>query len=318
MKELQPSGGRRRYLFERIGIYACLLTVLLLATVLVLLVPFDHTYIEASGATGEYKSYFVVMAVSAVAVFVLGMFYNAMTWMEGRLAGVEADAPRSKKLAVSSGRFFRAVFSRGFARQVRIFVSESLFLRKLRGTSKARWLFHALIFGGFVGTFLLDILTVICLDVLQYQPFIDDAGWGKLWVRDFGFELFGLMLLAGLVAASARRFVMRPKQLVTGQEDSVSILFLLIVVLSGFILEGVAISSGLPGHGSLNEYSFVGLAFAQILPSVTPLVYEQLWLIHAAVSFALIAYIPFSKLFHVFASPLAIQLEAIVKKEEGR
>jgi len=317
MNDVQSRQRGRRYLFDRIGIYLCLLVVLSLATAIILLVPFEHTYIGASGADGAYKTYFMIMAVAATFVFILGIFYNAMVWMEGKLSGVDAEAPRSSKLAVSSKRFLRAVFSKDFGRRARVFVGEAILLRKLRGISKARWLFHALILFGFIGTFLLDIITVIGVDILRSQQFIDPLGWGKLWIRDFGFELFGLMLLVGLAAASVRRFVRRPKQLVTGREDVTSILFLLTVVLSGFILEGIAMNSGISGHESPSIYSFIGLAFAQILPSVTVQVYAQLWLVHAAISFAFIAYIPFSKMFHLLAAPLAVQLEAIVKKEAG-
>jgi len=317
MNNLQDGRGGRRYLFERAGVYLCLLAVLSLATAAILLVPFEHTYIGGSGADGAYRTYFAIMAAASTIVFILGIFYNAMVWMEGKLSGVDAGAPRSGKLAISVSRFLRAVLSRDFTRQLRVFVAESLLLRKLRGVSRARWLFHALILFGFLGTFLLDLITVIGVDLLRSQQFIDPLGWGKLWIRDFGFDLFGLMLLAGLAAASVRRFVRRPEQLVTGREDAASILFLLIVVLSGFVLEGIAMSSGMPGHESPSEYSFVGLAFAQILPSVSAQVYGQLWLVHAAISFAFIAYIPFSKLFHLIAAPLAVQLEHIVKEGEG-
>jgi nitrate reductase gamma subunit len=318
MNNIQSGRGGRRYLFDRAGVYLCLLTALSLATAAVLLVPFEHTYIEDSGADAAYHIFFIAMAATATIVFILGMFYNAMVWMDGALSGIEANAPRSRKLTVSSKRFLKAVFSRDFGRHLRVFVAEGLLLRKLRKTSRARWLLHALVLFGFLGTFILDIVTVIGVDILQSQQFIDPLGWGKLWIRDFGFELFGLMLLVGLLAAALRRLARRSKQLVTGREDATSLLFLLIVVLSGFILEGVAMNSAIPGHESPAMYSFVGAAFAQVLPSVTAQVYAQLWLVHAAISFAFIAYIPFSKLFHLFAAPLAIHLEEIVKKGAGR
>ena len=318
VNNLQSPQGRRRYLFDRAGVYLCLLAVLSLATIIVLLVPLEHTYIGDSGAGEAYHFYFVAMAVAATIVFILGMFYNAMVWMEGALRGVEVGVPRSRKLAVSTKRFLGAIFSREFGGHLRVFFVEGLLLRKLRRTNRARWFFHALVLFGFLGTFVLDIITVMAVDILQSQQFIDPLGWGKLWIRDFGFELFGLMLLVGLSAAALRRLARRSKQLVTGREDAVSLLFLLIVVLSGFVLEGVAMSSAVPGHESPEVYSFVGAAFAQILPSVTMQAYAQLWLVHAAISFAFIAYIPFSKLFHLFAAPLAIQLEAMVDKGAGR
>jgi nitrate reductase gamma subunit len=315
MNDLQSRNGGRRYLFDRIGVYLCLLVILSLATTIIILIPFDDTYISASGADGTYRTYFVIIAVAATLVFILGLFYNAMVWMEGKLSGVDANAPRSAKLAISSKRFLVAIFSKDFARQVKVLYRESMHLEKLKGMSRMRWLIHSLIFFGFVGTFVFDIITVIGVDLLMSQQFIDPLGWGKLLIRDFAFDVFGLMLLIGLLAASVRRFAVRPKQLLTGREDVTSIIFLLVVVLSGFILEGIAMNSDISGHESPSMYSFVGLAFAQILPSVTAQAYAQLWLVHAAMSFAFIAYIPFSKLFHLIAAPLAIQLESIVKKE---
>jgi len=317
MNGLQGEREEKKYLFDRMGVYLCLLVVLVLATTAILLIPFEDTYIGESGADGAYRTYFVILAIGSTLVFVLGFFNNAMVWMEGKVGGVEDGAPRSRKLAVSSRKLLGAVFSRDFLRHLRIFFGDAILTRKLGRISKARWFFHALILLGFLGTFVLDIVTVIGVDFLQSHSFTDPLGWGKLWIRDFGFEVFGLMLLVGLAAASVRRFVRRPAQLVTGGEDVTSILFLFIVVLSGFILEGVSMASGLPGHESPQAYSFVGAAFAQFLPSVSPLVYSQIWLVHAAISFAFIAYIPFSKLFHIFAAPLAIQVEGIIKLKEG-
>lgn len=291
-----------------------MLAVLIFVTFVILSLPFEDTYIGESGVDGAYETAFVVMAAAATIILLLGLFYNAMAWMEGRLSGIGDDVPRSGKLVISVRRFLGAVFSRDFARQLRIFVSEGLLLNKLRRISKFRWLFHAFILFGFLGIFLLDIVATIGVDLLKAGSFTDPLGWGKLWIRDFGFELFGLMLLIGLIAAAGRRFIQRPKQLVTGQEDVMSILLLLLVVLSGFILEGIAMTSHMPGHESPWAYSFVGAAFAQVLPAVSVQVYAQLWLVHAAISVAFIAYIPFSKLFHLFAAPLAIQLEGIVKK----
>jgi len=318
MNEIQGQRGKGRYLFDRMGVCLCLVFALAVATLAIVLIPFDNTYLEGSGAGDAYITPFIAMAVAAIAILILGLFYNAMVWMEGAIGGVEAEAPRSRKLAVSSKRFFGAVFSRDFAHHFRIFLSDALLLRKLWRISKTRWLFHALILFGFIGTLLLDIVTVVCMDILHSQQFIEPLGWGKLWIRDFGFEFFGLMLMIGLLAAAGRRLARRSKQLVTGREDVVSLLFLLIVVISGFVLEGVAMKSAIPGHESPEIYSFVGAAFAGVLPPISAQAYAQLWFVHAAISFAFIAYIPFSKLFHLFAAPLAIQLEAIVERRAGR
>jgi len=309
-----------RYLFDRIWIIAILAIVLSLVSFVILAMSYKDTYLSFSGAPDSYLAAFIALAVLSTCVFIVGMFYNVMAWMEGTLEGVDKDPPRGGKLVISVRRLVRAIFSRDFARQFKIFVFDSIFLRKLWRTSKARWLFHAFILFGFLGIFVLDIIVTLAVDVFPTfgYMFQTNSSWAvKYWVRDFGFDLFGLILLVGLMAAAGRRFVARPKQLVTGSEDVVSILFLFAVVLSGFIVEGVSIANGLPGHIYNQGYSFVGLAFAQFMPTITPQTYWQIWFLHAVVSVALIAYIPFSKLFHMFAAPLAIQIEGVVKKDGG-
>lgn len=307
----------RRYLFDTVLVYFALLILLIVVGFIILALPYETTYIGDSGADNAYFTTFLVMIVGATAIMIIGLFRNAMIWMEGRLSGHDIHLSRSSKLVISAYRLLRAVFSGDFARHVGVFVRDTLLLRRLRRLSGFRWLVHSMIFFGFLGILILDIITVIAMDLLHVEAFIEQDGWGKLWIRDFGFELFGLMLLIGLVAAAARRFVVRPRQLVTGSEDVVSILLLLLVVLSGFIVEGVAISSGLPGHESNAEFSFVGAIFSAFLPSVSADAYAQIWFAHSLISVALIAYIPFSKLFHAFAAPLAIQLDAIIGKGGG-
>jgi nitrate reductase gamma subunit len=306
-----------RYLFDRVWIFSVLAAILFLVSFVIVSLPYDDTYLNYSGAPEGYLTAFIVLATLSTCVFVVGIFYNVMAWMEGTIEGVDKDLPRGGKLAISVRRFVRAIFSRDFARQFKIFVYDSIFLRKLWRTSKARWMFHAFILFGFLGIFVLDIIVTLAVDVFPTFSYLfqtTSSSAVKYWVRDFGFDLFGLILLVGLMAAAGRRFITRPKQLVTGSEDIMSILFLLAVVLSGFIVEGVSIVNNLPGHTDNQGYSFVGFAFAQFMPTVTPQTYWQIWFLHAVVSVALIAYIPFSKLFHVFAAPLAIQVEGIVKK----
>lgn len=310
------SPGRKGYLFDRLGVYFVLAAVLIIVAFIILSLPYENTYIRESGVSDSYVRIFAVMAVVASAIFVLGSFYNAMIWMEGKVADDGIDIPKSRKLLVSAAKLLKAVFSRDLVRHLRLALLDSMFLRKLWRTSKMRWFMHAMILFGFTGLLILDLITTAALEIFHFNAFIDPAGWGKLWIRDFGFDLFGLMVLIGLVGATARRFVFRPKQLVTGQEDFLAILLLMIVIIGGFVQEGIGISSGLPSHSSPADYSFVGAAFASFLPAVSNMVYSQLWFIHAVASLALIAYIPFSKLFHLFGAVLATHIDEIMRMKE--
>ena len=122
----------------------------------------------------------------------------------------------------------------------------------------------------------------------------------------------GLMMLLGLVIAAVRRFIYKPKMVRTELPDAVSILFLLGVVLGGFILEGIGITGSIAGHTVNQEYSFVGYAFSLATPSSWGQYYDQAWLIHGVMSALFIAYIPFSKLFHMIATPIAIEAEQML------
>jgi hypothetical protein len=315
-QESNQPAIKRSFLFDRLWVYSGLMAVLILVSFIILSLPYENTYIRESGVSDYYVRIFAVMAAATSVILIAGLFYNAMIWMEGEVTDGGRDLSKSRKLLISAGRLGRAILSRDFGRHLKVFVVDSLLLRKLWRVSKMRWFMHGMILFGFIGLLVLDLIVTAALEIFHINSFIDPLGWGKLWIRDFGFDLFGFMVLIGLAGATARRFVFRPKQLMTGQEDFLAIILLLIVIVGGFVQEGFGMASGLPSHASPDAYSFVGAFFAGFLPAVSSATYSQLWFIHAVASLALIAYIPFSKLFHLFAAPLANQIDEIMRRRE--
>ena len=86
---------------------------------------------------------------------------------------------------------------------------------------------------------------------------------------------------------------------------SPSAVFLLLVVLSGFIVEGLRISAvgDVPGAG----YSFIGIVFSWLMPASAgsaSIAYDVLWYVHVFGSLAFIAYIPVHRLIHSCATPM--------------
>ena len=320
-RKTSGNHGKKKYLYDRISVYFFLLAIIIIVSLIILSLPYGETYIREAyhldSSRGEsIVRTFAIIATIATTIFILGTFYNIMTWMEGRLSNEEERLPKSTKLVISTRRFFRAVFSRDFGKQFAVFIKDSLFIGKLWKINKLRWFAHAMILFGFIGMFILDLITVLALDIFHYSAFIEPTGWGKLWIRDFGFDLFGLMVLIGLIGAIVRRFIFAPKQLVTGREDFVSVVFLFIVILGGFILEGLAIGIEFLHSSSQPDYSFVGISFSYLMnsPNFGPDAYAVSWFIHATMSLAFVAYIPFSKLFHFFAAPMANQIDEIIRR----
>ncbi len=289
---------------DRTSLYLLFFGMVLVISLIILLLPYETVYVQDEA----YLDTFLIVIVASVIVFFLGTLYNVLLWMEGKgLVGT----PEGRLLRLLP-RTLKFVLSGRFGRMLSVFLRDALYLSKLKGRSAFRWLMHLLILGGFAAMFLLDLVVTFSLDFVKYQPMIEDGGWAKIWMRDFGFELFGFMMLAGLTIAAVRRFIFRPKIVRTELPDATSILFLLVVVLGGFILEGIGIAGRIPGHQVDQAYSFLGYAISQLLPASAGQYYDQAWLIHGVMSALLIAYIPFSKLFHMIATPIAIEADKML------
>jgi nitrate reductase gamma subunit len=293
-----------RYLKDKAWLYLPFFGAIILVSAIIILLPYGTVYVQDR----MYLSFFLATIVLCVTLFFIGTLYNVLIWMQGKgLSG--SPERRLLRVVMKSLRF---VLSKRFAKVTAVFVKDALYLSKLKDRSTLRWLMHLLILGGFILTFALDLIVTVALDLINYQPMIVETGWAKIWIRDFGFEVGGLMMLLGLVIAAVRRFIYKPKMVRTELPDAVSILFLLGVVLGGFILEGIGITGSIAGHTVNQEYSFVGYAFSLVTPSSWGQYYDQAWLIHGVMSALFIAYIPFSKLFHMIATPIAIEAEQML------
>jgi nitrate reductase gamma subunit len=292
-----------RYLKDRLGLYLLFSALVVSFAAIVLLLPYDTVYVR----NRTYLTVFLVTIILCVAVFVFGTIYNALLWMRGR--GLVGTPERRLLGLIPRGIRFA---SRRIGGVKWSFVKDAVYLSKLKDRSLTRWSMHLLILGGFLMMFLLDLVTTFSLDIVKYGPMIRDDGWAKLWIRDFGFDLAGLMMFVGLMIAVVRRFVLRPKIVRTELPDAVSVLFLLAVVVGGFLLEGMGIAGRIPDHESNQIYSFFGYAFSWAMPASVGQYYDQAWLVHGIMSALLIAYIPFSKLFHMIATPIAIEAEKML------
>jgi nitrate reductase gamma subunit len=130
----------------------------------------------------------------------------------------------------------------------------------------------------------------------------------------FTFDFLGLCIIIGIVGATMRRFQSRSqKALATGQD------FLVLgliggILLTGFVVEGMRIFlTAIPLPVALP--SFLGYPislFLGLFPMRWEVVYPYGWYIHAILTGALIAYLPFSKMFHILVSPLIFMIKALM------
>ncbi|HXG52020.1 MAG TPA: heterodisulfide reductase-related iron-sulfur binding cluster [candidate division Zixibacteria bacterium] len=172
--------------------------------------------------------------------------------------------------------------------------------------------FHALLFFGF---FVLFIGTVV---VMVHE----DLGWrimqGRfyLYFQSLTLDLFGALAIAGCLMAVCRRYVARPASLGSTWQDAVILSGIVLILLTGFAVEGLRIVvTGDPW----GDWSPVGLATGRLLAALLPAgalrpLHGFLWWFHLVAVLAFIAWLPYSKLFHVFAAAANIYLRSLEPK----
>ena len=242
----------------------------------------------------DFYLYFVIYHTIAVIIFIIGMILKISIWTSGTEGGISGLLNSFIKAMRADGKLI-----------LKIFVLEAILQRRLFRISRLRWFAH---FSIFISIIALTILTTLGFIVLHLKPmefFI--SGWGKRWIIDFANEFFGFLLLLGLLIAAIRRIVVKGQGKKTELEDAVAIIFLLLVTISGFMLEGIRM-------GVFDPYSFLGSVFGKIM--FQSFDYNTFWLIHTLISSAFIAYIPYGKLIHLFATPITSAWTAYREEKE--
>lgn len=189
----------------------------------------------------------------------------------------------------------------------RTLVDDVMVHRSLFQAGKLRWVRHTLIFWGFAGMMLVELFAVFLRE--GFPAF----GWRDVWREpghplrlafDFAFDFTGLMMLAGCVLALVWRAMVNatPER---KYADTPTTVFLLLVVVSGFVVEGLRIvpTLGDAAHGA----SFVGVAFARALAALGLAgegLYKASWVVHALGALAFVAYVPIKRLVHTCATPM--------------
>jgi Fe-S oxidoreductase/nitrate reductase gamma subunit len=168
----------------------------------------------------------------------------------------------------------------------------------------------------FIGTVILAINTDFTEPVFGWRFFEGDFYLGYSIVLD----VLGLALLAGLVLVMVRRGISRPRKLDYERPDREGetperrmyrvgdwtfVGILLVLVLSGYVLEGARIAMDQPGY---DEFSPAGWVAAQGFDAIGAgdsalhAVRHALWWSHGLLALAFVAAIPYTKATHMLQS----------------
>ncbi len=195
------------------------------------------------------------------------------------------------------------------ADRVRDFARRAVAQRNIAARDRLAGAMHLMTFWGFAVLFLATVLTAVDHDL--GIPILN----GTFYLAfAFVVDLFGLLFVIGLLLAIYRRYILQPATLGYGRRgDAAALACLLLGGLTGFWLEGARIAmDGWPGYERL---SFVGWASGLLMaPFVRASswhdVHRVLWSVHVAAIAGLFASLPFTRLLHMFATPLNILVRA--------
>lgn len=214
----------------------------------------------------------------SLAVCCYGLWRRAQVWLHGK---------------EDNSRFH------SWGQRSRILFAELLGQKSVRQKNEVG-LFHSLIFFGF---FVLLFTTTMV--------FIDNDLGVRIYRGQFYLavtilsDLFGLLLLIGVVLAASRRYIQRPDNLHNTPADFYMLGILALMVVQGFLLEALRIAAT---QDSWAAYSFVGniLSFffwGLPIRSLTALHY-LIWWFHTLTVFVFIALLPYTKFLHILTSTL--------------
>jgi len=165
-------------------------------------------------------------------------------------------------------------------------------------------IFHTFIYAGFL--ILTAATTVVLIDADFHIHIM--RGSFYLYFQSLTVDVFGVLVIVGIVVAASRRFMTRPRKLVYTREAGILLLLIFVICATGFLLEGWRIAAT---HDPWAAWSPAGHLVARISQ---PLMSEPAlrsanaitWWIHAALVFGFLAWAPYTKMLHAITAPANI------------
>ena len=252
--------------------------------------------------------------IAALAVFLFGLFMTFSYVLSGSIHNTSDSGLLPRFLAmVFSG--IKGLFSAKFTTIVKALILDALLQRRLFQRSVSRWAVHSLIFFPFVFRFswgMIALLASLLSPGSSWFWFMLDKNNA---VSAFLFDLTGLMILIGIALALLRGFKQadRPEDL--PDQDRIALGLIGAVVSVGFFLEGLRIAMTGSPHDS--AYAFVGYGIHLLFAGSGSAnqIFGYVWYLHAVLTGAFIAYLPFSRLLHVIMAPIVLAMRAAAAGE---
>ena len=245
-----------------------------------------------------------ILAAITVIVFIYAIYRRYKLWhigkSEGRLGNIYRRIWSFFTTAIVDGIFHRRFFGSAIARG-----RKNVSIKRLLPTDFYPGITHFLIFAGCIililGAFL-DFISHYFFDFMHGEFYL-----GYSLITDTA----GIMVVVGVILAIIRRYGMKPERLDNKREDLIALLIILLVVVTGFIVESIRIAATeLQANPDWAPWSPVSFVLAQAFRGLS---YNSLsnshlimWWLHTIISLGAIIYISlyWNRLWHIIFSTL--------------
>lgn len=237
----------------------------------------------------------MIMANLSIGIFIIGMYINLKKWGMGS-TGYGA-APSKSILAFPKMLMYQMSEHAHVHNQsvLETFVLDIVFQRRILRRSPLRWFMHFTIFVGWMVLFIMSLAMFLVemihmvtakMGIHGLPEFLDPEIFRE--ILSVPNDIFSYILLVGIIIAIYRRLFVAKLREATIAYDSVLLIGLTVITISGFIADGIRTGR------------FWGFAMpVEWAPPAS--------LFHVIISLLFcIAYIPFSKYIHMIAIPLAL------------
>jgi len=312
---------------------------------------------------------FTVSLYAALLIFAVGLVYRISRWFTRKTGAAGRDINPRERFMEAVSASARVLTGRKLLTLLKVFLLEILLQRKILKESRLKWVMHLAIYYGF----LLLLLTHALGEVVTVKLFPDYYPTANpfYFIRDF----MGLVVLAGLLIAVYRRFILKVPRMHSNAGDVYGIVILAVIMLSGFSMLGLKMTSHSVFTRMVEDYSDVKTAgelealeslwvkdYGLVSPDATPPFDEELiekgrfihemncalchsapqwspgsyavaklvspvalsldkasvadflWWVHVLACLLGLAYLPFSKMFHIIVTPVSILVNAVSDK----
>lgn len=215
----------------------------------------------------------------ALALFGVGVVYKISGWFRFNInmQNRNLPTPESSRIMAATKGVSTTLFSPKLFILILAFSRDVLVQRRILDQDMLRWIMHMLMFTGFMFLFFFHALDKIMVTSL----------FDKYYLRLNPFLFIaGIMVLSGIAISLYRRLIRKVSRLKTSAKDYYALIILAFIIISGMAMELTKLSSY--GH------------------------YDKIWYIHISVCLFGLAVLPFSKMFHIFTTPLSLVANAVM------